>query len=136
MDKTSRIICAALVTIAALATSAMPASAQPLRITVTDPGVIEPPLREPPSGRFVQPSTLFDYHLDLGGNFDPAKAAMNSQFYSRPSPAVHAVRAAVLDRTGESLAEHQLRCQALHPTYEPTSDTYLDQDGIPRFCVY
>jgi hypothetical protein len=135
MDKTARIVVAALIAAAALA-SAATASAQPLRITVTDPGVIEPPLREPPSGRFVRPSTLFDYHLDVDRNFDPGRAAEDSQFFSRPSPAIHPVRAAVLDRHGESIAEHQLRCQQLHPTYEPAGDTYLGPDGIPRYCIY
>lgn len=130
-----RIVATALISISALA-SAAPAVAQPLRITVTDPGLIEPPLLERPSGRFVRPSRLFDYHLDFGGNFDPAKAAMDSQFFSRPSPAVHPVRAAVIERHGESIAEHQLRCQALYPSYEPVSDTYFGPDGIPRDCIY
>lgn len=133
--KTAYIVLAAIAVVAALAGTA-PASAQPLRITVTDPGVIEPPLLAPPSGRFVRPSTLFDYHLDFGRNFDPGKAAEDSQFFSRPSPAIHTVRAAVLDRHGESIAEHQLQCQALYPTYEPAGDTYLGPDGIPRYCVY
>jgi hypothetical protein len=135
MDNLVRIAALALATAAALAFAA-PASAQPLRITVTGPGPIERPLVEPPSGRSVRPSTLFDYHPDFGENFDPGEAAMNSQFFSRPSPAIHMVRAAVLERHGLSIAEHQLRCQAMHATYEPVSDTYLGPDGIPRYCIY
>jgi hypothetical protein len=136
MANLARIMLSALIGATVLA-CALPVSAQPLRITVTDPGVIEPPpLVEPPSRRFVRPSTLFDYHLDFGGNFDPGKAAADSQFFVRPDPAINPVRAAVLERTGESIAEHQLRCQLLHPTYEPAGDTYLGPDGIPRPCVY
>lgn len=139
MANLARITLAALAGTLALAW-ALPAAAQPLRITVTGPGVIEPPLLEPPllappSGRTVQPSTLFDYHLDFEGNFDPGKAAADSQFFSRPTPALNMVRAAVLNRNGESLAEHQLRCQALYPTYELAGDTYLGPDGTPRYCL-
>jgi hypothetical protein len=111
-----------------------PASAQPLDITV--PGGTIEPTPFAPSERVVRPSRLFDYHLDFDMRFDPAEAALDSQFYVRTLPSVNPVRAAVLERHGTSLAEHQLRCQSLHPSYDLVSDTYLDADGIPRNCVY
>lgn len=131
----ARIVPKALVALAVISVAA-PVSAQPLRITVTEPGLIEPAPPLVPSGRLVRPSTLFDYQLDFESNFDPGKAAADSQFFSRPTPALNMMRAAVIESTGESIAEHQLRCQALFSTYEPVSDTYLDEDGIPRDCFY
>lgn len=113
---------------------ASPVIAQPLRIVVTDPGLIEPV--RVPSVRYVLPSRLFNYHLEFGTNFDPAKAAMDSQFLTSPTPSINLVRAEVVEYHGESLAEHQLRCQAMHASYEPAGDTYLGRDGIPRPCSY
>jgi hypothetical protein len=135
MNKSVSATAACLAAVATLA-AGVPVSAQPLRITVTNPRVIETPSPLAPSGRLVRPSTLFDYHLDFRANFDPGKAAQDSQFFSRPSPSFNAVRAVVLDSNNESLAQHQLRCQSLHPTYEPAGDTYLGPDGIPRSCIY
>jgi hypothetical protein len=114
---------------------AAPASAQPLQITVTDPRVIQP---EPlgPSEGLVRPSRLFDYHPNIGQPFDPAIATLDAHHYSRPGPAINLVRAEVLERNTVSLAEHHLRCQSMHATYEPASDTYLGSDGIPRPCRY
>lgn len=124
---------AALAAMSALACAA-PAAAQPIEITVPG-GTVEPaPLA--PSNRTIRPSRLFDYHLDFDTRFDPGEAALDSQFYVRTLPSINPVRAAVLDRHGISLAEHQLRCQALYPSYDLVSDTYLGQDGIPRSCIY
>ncbi len=125
---------ATFVAIAALG-CALPATAQPLEITVTEPAVIDTrPLA--PAESVTLPSRLFDYRPNIGGQFDPGLAALDSQFLTRPGPSTNMVRAAVLDRNGVSLAQHQLRCQALHPSYEPVSDTYLGPDGLPRNCVY
>lgn len=135
MSNSVSVIAAGLTAIVALA--AAPVLAQPLQITVTDPGlIVEEQPGQPPPGRYERPSKLFDYHLNFNTNFDPGEAAMDSQFVNRPGPAIHTVRAAVLDRNNESLAEHQLRCQAMYATYEPVSDTYLGSDGIPQYCVY
>ena len=126
---------AALVVIAGMTTAA-PAIAQPLQIIVTDPGLIEPPPAPVPP---VVPSRLLDYNLDIldiTGNFDPGEAALDSQVFSVPTPAINMVRADVLEANGESIAEHQLRCQQMHASYEPASDTYLGGDGLPRLCIY
>jgi hypothetical protein len=124
---------AALAIVSGLA-GAVPAMAQPIEITV--PGGTVQPAPLAPSNRTVRPSRLFDYHLDFDNRFDPGEAALDSQFYTRRRPSMNLVRAAVLDRHGISLAEHQLRCQSLHATYEPVSNTYLGPDGLPRHCVY
>lgn len=133
MNQPFHIALAALAAIS-VATASAPATAQPIEITVPG-GTVEPaPLA--PSDRVVLPSRLFDYHLEFDNRFDPGRAALDAQPVVRTGPSINPVRAVVLNRNRLSLAEHQLLCQSLHPTYELVSDTYLDADGIPRNCVY
>jgi len=120
----------------AMATASL-AVAQPLRIVVTEPGVIAP-IRVP-AGRYALPSRLFDPQLDvldITGNFDPGEAALDAQLFTVSTPAVNMVRADVIEANGESIVEHQLRCQQMHSSYEPASDTYRGRDGLPRLCTY
>lgn len=133
MNQPFHVFVAALAAISALV-AATPASAQPIEITVPG-GAVEPaPLA--PSDRVILRSRLFDYHLEFDNRFDPGRAALDALPVVRTGLSINPVRAVVLNRNGLSLAEHQLRCQSLHPTYEPVSDTYLGADGIPRNCVY
>jgi hypothetical protein len=93
----------------------------------------------------VSPSTFDSSRIvtgpvfDPGGRFDPAQAAINainvSHFFPRRghSP-FNFDRALTLNETGESLAEHQLRCQALYDSYDLVSDTYYSRSGIPLPC--
>ena len=72
-------------------------------------------------------------------NFDPAAAAINALNISRLHPprggsAFNIDRAITLNATGDSILEHQLRCQAAYPSYDLASDTYLGANGIPRPC--
>jgi hypothetical protein len=134
MNQPFRIAVAALAAISALVGVTTPASAQPIEITVPG-GAVEPaPLV--PSDRVVLPSRLFDYHLEFDNRFDPGRAAIDAQPLVRTGLSINPVRTVVLNRNRLSLAEHQLLCQSLYPSYEPVSDTYLDLDGIPRNCVY
>ncbi|HEV7275005.1 MAG TPA: hypothetical protein VGN80_01830 [Devosiaceae bacterium] len=126
-------------TIAAIAVVAnlsaiLPASSQPIEITV--PGGAVEAVPEVPPPTTIQRSRLFDYHLDFDNRFDPGEAARNALPVVVTGPSVDPVRAAVIDRHGLSLTQHQLRCQSLYPSYEPASDTYVGPDGIPRNCVY
>jgi hypothetical protein len=132
-----KVLPAALIAFAGLLTTALPVAAQ-TEITVfggiPDRGDI----------RTVPPSTFDDSFVngpvfDPGGNFDPAQAAINalnvSHFFPRRghSP-FNFDRALTLNATGESLAEHQLRCQDRYDSYDLVSDTYLSSRGIPVPC--
>lgn len=126
-------IIAAITAVSTLAAS-LPASSQPVEITVPGGAVEVAP--EVPSPTTIQRSRLFDYHLDFDNRFDPGEAARNALPVVVTGPSINPVRAAVIDRHGLSFTQHQLRCQALYPTYEPAGDTYVGPDGIPRNCVY
>ena len=72
-------------------------------------------------------------------NFDPATAAINalniSRFHTpRPRRTFNVDRMITLNATGDSIAQHQLKCQARYQTYDLVSDTYIGRDGIPRPC--
>lgn len=72
-------------------------------------------------------------------DFDPEAYAINalrvSNFFPRRGQVPFNVdRAVTLNATGESIAEHQLRCQAAYASYELASDTFLDANGIPQPC--
>jgi hypothetical protein len=94
--------------------------------------------------RTVPPATFDDRYVngpvfDPGGRFDPAQAAINginvSHFFPRRghSP-FNFERALTLNATGESIAEHQLRCQDRYESYDLVSDTYLSSRGVPVPC--
>jgi hypothetical protein len=126
---------AVLVATVGLFAVALPAAAQ-TEITVFGGQVADPDF-------FPRPIYNDDYVYGTnrfpGQNFDPAAAAINalnvSNFYlPRGRSPFNFDRAATLNRTGESLAEHQLRCQALYDSYDLASDTYLAGNGIPRPC--
>lgn len=127
-------ILAAITAVSTLAAS-VPASAQPLEITVPRGDTVEV-APEGPAARTIQRSRLFDYHLDFDTRFDPGEAARDALPIVLTGPSTNPVRAVVIERHGLSLTQHQLRCQALYPTYEPAGDTYLGPDGIPRSCTY
>ncbi len=72
-------------------------------------------------------------------DFDPAAYAINalriSNFFPRRGHVSFNIdRAVTLNESGESIAEHQIRCQAAYASYELASDTFLDANGIPRPC--
>jgi hypothetical protein len=72
-------------------------------------------------------------------NFDPATAAINalniSRFHTpRPRRTFNVDRMITLNATGDSIAEHQLKCQARYQTYDLVSDTYIASNGMPRPC--
>ena len=74
-----------------------------------------------------------------GGSFDPAQASLNaltiSNFYPPPGYiSINYDRAFTLNATGDSILEHQLKCQAAYATYDPASDTYIGAYGIPQPC--
>jgi hypothetical protein len=126
---------AAVVAIFGLFAVALPVVAQS-EITVFGGRVDDPDF-------FPRPIYNDDYvvgrTLDPTQSFDPANAAINalnvSNFYlPRGRSPFNFDRAATLNRTGESLAEHQLRCQALYDSYDLASDTYIASNGIPRPC--
>jgi hypothetical protein len=126
---------AVLVAIVGLVAVALPAAAQ-TEITVFGGQIDDPDF-------FPRPIYNDDYVYGTnrlpGQNFDPAAAAINalnvSNFYlPRGRSPFNFDRAATLNRTGESLAEHQLRCQAIYDSYDLASDTYIARNGIPRPC--
>lgn len=72
-------------------------------------------------------------------NFDPATAAINalniSRFHTpRPRRTFNVDRMITLNATGDSIMEHQLKCQARYATYDMVSDTYIAANGLPRPC--
>jgi hypothetical protein len=74
-----------------------------------------------------------------GDNFDPAAAAINalnaSNFWPKRGRATFNIdRAFTLNATGDSILEHQLKCQAAYSSYDLVSDTYIAGNGIPRPC--
>lgn len=121
----------------AVAALAAPAAAQPIDITVPYTG---------PGGTFDGPRPIYndDYvygprSWDDPGRFDPAAAAINalnvSRFYPpRGHTTLNIDRAITLNASGDSIVEHQLRCQAAFANYDLVSDTYLGEGGIPRPC--
>lgn len=131
-----KFVTTAVIPFLALAVVPLSAIAQPLDITVR-------------GGRIVTPDTAprpiynddYVYGDRSNPRFDPAAAAINainiSHFYPPRNQSVSNIdRAATLERTGTSIVEHQLRCQAAHPTYELAGDTYLGPDGIPVPCRF
>lgn len=113
----------------------VPALAQPVDITVPfGPG----------SSPDSAPRLFYDDDYVYGTPFnphyfDPAAAAINalniSHFYPpRGHRSLNIDRAITLNATGDSIAEHQARCQAAYPSYDLASDTYLAANGIPRPC--
>jgi hypothetical protein len=126
---------AVLVALVGFIAAAPPAAAQ-TEITVFGGQVDDPDF-------FPRPVYNDDYIYGTnrfpGQNFDPAAAAINalnvSNFYlPRGRSPFNFERAATLNRTGESLAEHQLICQAIYDSYDLASDTYIGADGVPRPC--
>ena len=126
---------AVLIAVVGLVATGLPAAAQTEIIVFG--GDVE--------GVVTVPQSNFDYDFinapttTPGGNFDPSAAAINalnvSNFFPRRghSP-FNFDRAITLNETGESIAEHQLRCQDVYASYDLVSDTYLSSSGIPRPC--
>ncbi|HHY51008.1 MAG TPA: BA14K family protein [Alphaproteobacteria bacterium] len=111
-----------------------PALAQPLDITVRGGSIIED---NPP--RLHDDSFIVRTPVDPGFRFDPGQAAINalavSHFYPpRGFSPLNIDRAITLNATGDSILEHQLKCQAAYPSYDLASDTYISSNGIPRPC--
>jgi hypothetical protein len=115
-----------------------PAVAQPLQIIV--PGGFDND-----SSSVVDTFVYDDYVIrtpvDPGGRFDPGQAAINainvSHFWvPRNYSPFNVNRAVTLNATGDSLALHQLKCQAAYDTYDLVSDTYIADDGLPRPCRF
>lgn len=111
-----------------------PVVAQPLDIIVRG-GTIVPDVgpRDFPDRRIVRTP------ITPGGSFDPAQASLNglavSNFYPAPGfVSINYDRAYTLNATGDSILEHQLKCQAAYSSYDLATDTYLDPYGIPRPC--
>jgi len=126
--------------LAAILCAATPAFAQPVTITV--PYSSSRVLPAPPADISPRPYFNRDY-LFYGDpwslNFDPAAAAINASnaIYHRDVPqSINMIRAATLDRTGESMMSHQLKCQARYASYDLTTDTFLGANGIPVACTF
>lgn len=111
-----------------------PAAAQPLDIIVPGGRVLVVP---DTSTRFNNPPTVYRNPVDPAGRFDPGQAAINalhhSNFWLRGSM-FNADRAVTLNATGDSILEHQLKCQAAYGSYDLASDTYIGAGGMPRPC--
>lgn len=130
---------------ATLATSA-PAIAQPLRIVVPGGTVLPDPdlqrhylfgFDNDPTARAI----LWNDYLTperFGGPFDGARAALDAEAIAHPRIRVrqqwNEEVAASLIRTGNSFAEHWLRCQQNFPGYDLVTNTYWGPGGIPRPC--
>lgn len=130
-----KVLVPVIVTLLALA-AAPPAAAQPIEIVVPGGDVVPPDAAPQP---VYGDDYVYGTPAERLRDFDPAAYAINalrvSNFFPRRGHiSLNADRAATLNATGQSLAEHQLRCQAAHPTYELASDTYIGPDGIPRPC--
>lgn len=111
-----------------------PAAAQPLDITVYGGRVYSDP-----APRIHDDSYIVRTPVDPGMRFDPGQAAINALAVSnfwlpRGRSTFNVDRAMTLNATGESLAEHQLRCQATYGSYDLVSDTYIGRNGIPQPC--
>jgi hypothetical protein len=130
-----KLLLAALIAAIGLCATALPAAAQTEIIVFG--GDVEGIRTVPPD--VFEREFLNGPVSDPGGRFDPAQAAINalnvSHFFPRRghSP-FNFERAVTLNATGESLAEHQLRCQDIYESYDLVSDTYLSSSGIPRPC--
>jgi hypothetical protein len=111
-----------------------PAVAQPLEIVVPG-GSYFPSDDDGPS--FNNNPDIYRAPIDPAGRFDPGQAAINalhhSHFWLRGS-SFNLDRAVTLNATGDSILEHQLKCQAAYASYDMASDTYLGSNGIPRPC--
>jgi hypothetical protein len=120
--------------IAAVMGVAAPAVAQSLNIIVPG-GTYGGFEDEPPT--FNNNPDIYRAPIDPSSRFDPAQAAINaihhSRFWLRGSM-FNLDRAVTLNATGDSLLEHQLKCQAAYATYDLASDTYIGSHGIPRPC--
>jgi hypothetical protein len=135
VEKEMKSICAVLIALAGLAFAALPAAAQ-TEITVFG-GQVD--FFDDAPGPSYNGDFVAGPRFDPGGNFDPAAAAINalnaSHFYlPRGRSMFNLDRAMTLNRTGESLAEHQLICLAAYDNYDLASDTYIGPDGVPRPC--
>lgn len=114
--------------------AAAPAAAQPLDIIVRGGAVVpDTTPRDFPDRRIVRTP------ITPGGNFDPAQASLNalavSNFYPAPGYVeINFDRAFTLNATGDSILEHQLKCQAAYASYDPASDTFIGANGIPQPC--
>ena len=121
----------------ALAVVAAPAAAQPIDITVPYYG---------PDDSYDGPRPFYNDDYVYGprvwddpGRFDPAAAAINALNIShfntpRGRNTLNYDRAITLNATGDSIIEHQLKCQSAFASYDMVSDTYLGDNGIPRPC--
>jgi hypothetical protein len=114
--------------------SVAPVYAQPLDITVYGGSTYYDP-----TPRYHDDNYVVRTPVTPGGRFDPGQAAINglivSHFWSQPGHSTFNVdRAITLNATGDSILEHQLKCQAAYPSYDLASDTYLTRNGIPRPC--
>jgi hypothetical protein len=109
------------------------ANAQPLDITI--------PYSGDPADSAPRPYYNDDYVYGDPWNrdFDPAAAAINALNIShfnvpRGRSSFNVDRAITLNATGDSIATHQMKCQAAYASYDLASDTYLTDNGIPRPC--
>ena len=113
-----------------------PAIAAPLIITV------------PGGERFGEnppESPFYDYSVPLlsaplpGGQFDPVAAAIQGDLSVRHpvrnyGPLWPASLGETLIRTGDSISQHWLKCQARYASYNLVSDTYDTRSGRPAPC--
>ena len=118
--------------------SMSPAAAQPLQILV--PGGFE---NDGPNAAetFYYDDYVIRTPISPGGGFDAGQAAINalnvSHFWvPRNYSPFNPDRAVTLNATGDSLALHQLKCQAAYDSYDLVSDTYIGEDGLPRPCRF
>jgi len=118
----------------AIAVGVAPALAAPLHITV--PGGNH-------FGYNPPESPFFDYSVPLlsvpGDRFDPAEAAIAGDLAVRHpvrnvGPLFPASLGETLIRTGDSIGDHWIKCQARYASYNLVSDTYDDRDGLPAPC--
>lgn len=129
--KTTAILAAGTLSLG-LALSAAPVLAAP-HIIVRGATRILPP-----------PAYTYNYYgadwgdpLDFYGNpldryYDPIGKIPDTRYYG-PQP-VDLVLARTLDRNGESIMSHALKCQAHYPTYNTATNTYYGAHGLPQVC--
>ena len=135
----------ALLIVAALA--ATPVLAQPLRITVPGGSPLPDPTLQrhyvfgfdnDPTARAI---LWNDYRTPdrFGGPFNGARAAADAAAIAHPTVRFRQPwnfdTAATLIRTGDSFAEHWLRCQHAFASYDLVTDSYPGPDGIPQPCL-
>lgn len=126
----------AIVVVAAATVAAAPALAQSApHVIVRGATPIAPPVfgEDPDYNAGYYSSPFYLYGDDpLDRYYDPA-GKVGDYTYHGPKP-VDLQLAATLSANNESILQHMLRCQALHPTYNSATNDYFGPNGLPVAC--